>query len=250
MEKMIKRSSMFVAAAGIATLLSFIIMAAQSGGPLKPADHPNERGFNSAIIWFELLDSRDELFLVLGDPGSDIGRELRQRLDTANRYDFAFMVCYSCFYASLFVLLFALLRDVRMRIDRIVLIAGLSLSLFMLVGDFNENLRLLELSGFGDLTEVREGAITMLRVWTRVKWFSIFIAGLLLAWQYFRYFGARLAGVVFGLLFIIPSLAGSAAFFIPGRGYLLETGSNLLALAWISALGYGVAVYFKTRKES
>jgi len=50
MEKMIKRSSMFVAAAGIATLLSFIIMAAQSGGPLKPADHPNERGFNSASV--------------------------------------------------------------------------------------------------------------------------------------------------------------------------------------------------------
>jgi hypothetical protein len=245
----VKIASLLVTIAGIAVVVSFLVMGSRSGGPLRPADHPNERGFNSAMIWFELIDSPDELFRAIGDPGSETGIDIRRRLNAMNRVDFFFMTGYSLFYASLFFLLFVLLGEAGISTTRFFLLAGLGLSAAMLAGDINETTRLLELSGFTTLGEVREGAVTALRIWTRVKWFSIFIAGILLAWRYFRYFGAKLSGIIFGLLFLVPALGGFAGFFIPGAGYILEASSNLLGVAWAVALGHGAAVFIKSMRS-
>jgi hypothetical protein len=242
MNRQVKKASLFVTLAGLFVVISYLTMAAHTGGARKPADHPNTRGFNSAIIWFELLESPDELFLALGDPGTEQGKELRRAMDTLNHYDFFFMAGYSVFYASLALFLYVLLGERRGRLDRPILYAGIALACLMLVGDIFENMRLLELSACRNLGDVREGSIGMLMLWTRVKWFSIFISGLLLAPQYMRYFTVRIAGVVFTILFIVPSITGFAAFFMPGKGFLLEAGSSLLGVAWASALVHGIVV--------
>jgi hypothetical protein len=246
----VKKSSLFVSLAGLFVIISFLTMSIQTGGSRKPAEHPNTRGFNSAIIWFELLESRDELFRALGDPGTDQGRELRAAMNTLNRYDFFFMVCYSLFYASLSVFLYMLLSGRRGRLDRLLLFAGLALSLSMLAGDFCENLRLLELSACNNPGEIGQGSIGMLMLWTRVKWFSIFISGLLLASHYIRYFNARVTGVIFAILFVVPSIAGISAFFIPGKGFLLEAATSLLGVAWFAALAHGIIVTAKRSRAA
>ncbi|MBN1531346.1 MAG: hypothetical protein JXA20_01660 [Spirochaetes bacterium] len=242
MHTQIKKASLFVTVAGLLVIISFLTMTTQTGGARKPAVHPNVRGFNSAIIWFELLESPDELFLALGDPGTEQGRALRLTMDTLNHYDFFFLACYSVFYASLSLFLYTLLSERRGRLDRPLLYAGIALAVLMLIGDCCENLRLLELSAYTNSGEVSEGSIGMLMLWTRIKWFSIFIASLLLATQYTRYFTVRIAGVLFAILFIVPSISGFAAFFIPGKGFLLETASSLLGVAWASALVHGIVV--------
>jgi hypothetical protein len=240
----IKRVSLFVVAAGLFTFIVFGIMTSQYSGNSKPAVYPNERGFKTAIIWFELLDTPEELFLVLGEPGTQIGKRLRTTLDKINKYDFVFMVGYSLFYASLFLFTFVLLRDRKWRYNKNILYMGLMLSTVMLLGDMLENVKLLELSAYQTGAEVNQSSITMLRIFTRIKWFSIFIAGILLSFQYYRYFTARIAKVVCSILFLLPSITGFITFVMPNKGFFLEAGSNLLGITWIAALVHAAVKLF------
>ncbi len=246
----IGKSSFLVCLAGFFVILSAATMLIRTGGTRKPAVHPNQRGFNTAILWFELLESPDEVFMVLGDPSTPQGMELRSAMDALNKYDFLFMASYSALYAALFLFLNTLLGGTKGPLDRAILISGVVLSVLMLTGDLFENLRLLELTRYAGIGEVPQISMLMLAIWTRVKWFSIFIASILLAAQYLRYFSAGISGVTMAMLFVAPSVAGFTAILFPGIGFLLEAGSNVLGAGWIAAIIHAFAVFLKRKGSS
>ncbi len=244
----IRRASILVVVIGLYTFIALGVMMTQTPVKSKPATYPNERGFKNAIYWFELVDSPEELFLVLGDPATEIGKQLRAGMDKLNRYDFGYMAGYAPFYASLFLFILVILGDRNGKYGKIVLYTGLALSAAMLVGDVCENVVLFKLSAYQNIAEVNRSTVTMLQIFTRIKWFAILIAGILLAFRYLRYFFSRIAGAVYAILFLVPSIMGFWAFASPSKGNLLETGSVFIGLAQIAAFGHAVAKLFRRVK--
>jgi len=235
---------------GILTFGSLALMTVQAGGNPKPATHPNFRGFHTAIVWFEVLESPRELFMVLGSPEKEQGVELRKIMNTMNRYDFLFMVCYNLFFATLFFLLFHVRGEKHATIEKVLLYFGIAVSLCILLGDILENTRLLELTGYKTEADIKLDSLHLLQTYTRIKWFGIFAASLLLAVQYPRSFGMGFIGCAFFLVFIASSIAGALSFMIPGSGFLLEFSANILGLGWLMAIVHGFVLYRSGRALS
>lgn len=246
MSDAVKKTSFLVLLAGILTLLSVILMTVMAGDNPPPHTMPNEWGFRKAILWFELARSPDEIFAVLGDPATEDGKNLRIVMDTMNRYDYGFMVCYSLFNATLFIFAGVLNRWRSRRVfgSSILINAGLILSLAMLLGDALENVQLLKLTGFMTVKEIPDALIGSLQIWTRVKWFSIFLSCLLLGLSYSSYFG-RSAGFLLAVCYTTAAISGFFSITLPWARSLAEIASNVLAIAWLISLLHASWVFFK-----
>ncbi len=167
-------------------------------------------------------------------PDQQPGIERRRILDAQNKLDLLLLVGYSTFNAALFLLL-RRLNGPGMRWGGAVLALGLVLAFLMGVGDLVENIQLFKLTGYAAASDVPDGVITLLKVSTRVKWGAIFVAALLLAWNYLVYFGRR-PGVLLCLLYLataVPGLIG--IFYFPAR-FIVGPAINPLVLAWLGSL--------------
>ncbi|MBN1653088.1 MAG: hypothetical protein JXA30_04860 [Deltaproteobacteria bacterium] len=222
-------------------LLVFIII--KSGGVVRPAEYPNEQGFRQAIFFFELAADGSELLSALGDPATETGKAIRSAMDTTNKVDFFFMTCYSLFFAVLFVFLLSLNRSMSQGLARAFLIAGIVLSAFMLVSDILETRVLLALSAHpnpGDMGQNLMG----LHLWTRLKFVSINIACIFLAFLYLRYFGRRVWGFVFAGIYGIAAIIGIISTIVFGLRFIVEFSANLGGLGWLCSAIHAGIVYF------
>lgn len=246
-----KRAALLTLFAGMLTVISFGIMSLQSGGTLRPAAYPNPHGFTSAIIWFELADSADEIFANLGPADSDIGKDLRIRMNRLHKYDFIFMVCYTSLFASIFYYLYRAMRSTGAArvIDPVILFSMLVCAVAMLLGDALENKQLLALTGYSVVESVPDTIISSLKEWTTLKWGMIFFSCAVASIQYARYFTWRLPGIFFILLYALTSLIGFSALILNGYRHWIEYTNSMLAIAWMFSLGHAGVLYFSRKRK-
>lgn len=239
----VKRTALIALLAGVCTFISLGAIIVSSGGVVAPATFPNEPGFKQAVFWFELASSGEEIAAALGDPATNTGRRIRAAMDATHRVDFVFMVCYSAFTASLFLLLFCLgARDGR-GMPRVLLWTGLALCAAALIGDIFETLKLLEFSAHPAPAQIGDG-ILPLQVWTRLKSGALSAAGVILFLYYGRYFRWRTAGLVIPLLFALSAVAGFVAISVHSLRFLVEYAGSLGMFAWLSCLVHAGIVFF------
>ncbi len=242
----VKNASGFAVACGLFTFVFYAIMVIRAGDNPKPATYPNAHGFETAIAWFELAATPEEVFQILGNPETDGGRKIRETMDTTNRWDFPFIIGYSAFNASLFFLLRAgnNARSRRIFKSRGVAWIGIVLGALMIVGDYVENFQLLTLTGLPNVDSVASSTMVLLNIFTRIKWASIFFAGLLLGWGYSSYFG-RSWGLGLSFLFTMTAFLGVFSISVPGGRHWLEPAALLIGAAWAISLVHAVVVWRK-----
>lgn len=239
-----RAAALAVVVAGVATLLSVVLMRTQSGPELPPYMRTNPEGFKSAMLWFELAGSREEVFQVLGPVNSPEGSALRRQLDTANYYDFAFMTCYSLYNAAL-IFFVTHLNVYRLRYLlqlKVFFILGLILSAAMLIGDIIENLQLLDMTKATVPDAISLSTLTTLQYWTRIKWGAIFIVALMLCAGYASYF-RRIPTLFVPAVYAVAGISGLVAISLPNARPLLEiVGAPAIAVAWTASLAHAAVV--------
>lgn len=240
----ISRAAKYVIAAGALTLISVILMTAYAGGNPPPATHPNDAGFQSAMIWLELIDTPAEAELVLGDAASEAGQALRGMLDRANQVDFSFMIGYSLFNAAAICFVYALnrRRDESRAADSAsffsssgFLYVGLLMGVLMLVFDAIETQQLFRVTGAADPAAL--DGVGLLYVATRIKWAALFINCLLLGGGFAAFFRKHPA-VLIGVVYILGGSLGLPGLLASDLRVMVEWGTNGMAIGWIATLVY------------
>lgn len=229
---------------GVATLASLGLMHVKSGPAIPPHTLPNDAGIKSSMLWLELAVDRNEVFANLGPSNSDEGIARRRQLDTANYYDFGFMVCYSLFNASLiyFVTHLNLYRFRKLLRLRVFLGLGLILAGAMLLGDIVENLQLLRLTKAHTHEGILTSTMESLMYWTRVKWGAIFIMALMLCAGYTAYF-RRVQTLLLSAVYAVAGVSGLVAIsWIEARPLLESISVPAITLAWLFSLLHGAVV--------
>ena len=215
-----RRACMIIRVAGTAALLltvAFLVIL-----PAKPV-HENIAGFTNPMLSFELASQPEHVFGVLGRP-NDPGRDdAVRRIDLGNYIDFLFMIAYPTLFAGIALLLESH-GSIRRRTRRTVV----ALAVVMAVGDALENSQLLVLSGATDPATMVP-YLARLQVFTRIKWYAIFIACALLAagaWREREWWR-----------WSAPFFAGAAVCGALSLRYLaaIETGMYVLTVGWIMA---------------
>ena len=227
-----------VIVSGGATIVSVLLMRTMSGGNVQPFTMPNEAGFKSAMLWLELASTPEEVFQILGPPGSGKGRALRDNLNAANTYDYGFLVCYSLFNAFLIVFISHLntYRFTGLIKLKTFLILGLILSCAMCIGDVVENLAIADLTQAPVVEDVNEHALQLLMYWTRVKWGSISLVCLMCSVGYTAYF-RRIPPLLLPTGFAIAGISGLTAITLPDARFILDAITvPHLALVWSGAM--------------
>src|SRR5436309_9097647 len=167
-----RRACMIIRVAGTAALLltvAFLVIL-----PAKPV-HENIAGFTNPMLSFELASQPEHVFGVLGRPGDPGRDDAVRRIDLGNYIDFLFMIAYPTLFAGI-----ALLLESHGSITRTTRRTMVALAVVMAVGDALENSQLLVLSGATDPATMVP-YLARLQVFTRIKWYAIFIACALLA---------------------------------------------------------------------
>lgn len=237
-----RRAAAIAVIAGLLTFISLGTIMAVSGGIVKPATYPNEAGFTQAIFWFEMAESSEEVMAALGDPATETGQRIRDAMDATHRVDFFFMVCYSAFSASLFLLIYRLSAKGGTPLPRGIFPAGIIFCCAALMGDILETRKLLELSALTDPVAI-DTTIPSLVAWTRVKSGSLSAAGILLAFSYGRHFRFRFPGALIPLFFGAGAIIGGVAISFRGMRFLIEPAGTLGMVAWLMALVHAVIVW-------
>lgn len=246
----LKKYSLLVLLAGFAMIATFILLAVESGGGVvHPLEYPNQPGFSQAIIWFELLQSPEEVKQVIGEPSTDEGIRLRHVMDTINKYDFLYMVCYPLLFAALVVFVHALLvnKGYQMSHGRTLVFIGLFLSAVMFVGDVLENIQLLKISAYSNLSDIKPNLLTTLQIATRIKSVPIFLVSLLLAYFYILYFGLSFS-VILPIVYCSSAILGLIGISFGSARFLVETSYSLLALVWFLSIIHGGVWYLRSKK--
>jgi len=215
-----RRACTVIRVAGTAALVltvAFLVIL-----PTKPV-HENIAGFNNPLLSFELASRPEHVFGVLGRPG-DPGREdAVRRTDLGNRIDFLFMIAYPTLFAGI-----ALLLESHGSITRTTRQAMVALAVVMALADALENRQLLFLSGATDPAAMQPW-LRRLQVFTRIKWYAIFLAAAVLAagiWREREWW--RWSAPFFAL----AALCGALSFvYLPA----IEIGMYVLTIGWIMA---------------
>ena len=181
----------------------------------------NPDGFTSPVVAFELAATPDDVAGILGEPGTDARAAAAARMDRGNRIDFAFMVTYAAFHAGI-----ALLLAAHGLVRGPVLGALLVLAALMAPFDALENRELLFLSSAAP-SPAMTASLARLRLFTLLKWFSIFIFAALAAPYVWR---ARDWWRWAAPLFALAAILGFTWVVYP---VALEYGGYVVALAWL-----------------
>ncbi len=242
-----KRYALFVLIAGIATFASLILMVAMSGGEVaKPAEYPNREGFTQAIFWLEMVRSPEEVRSVLGEPGTETGTRLRRAMDATNRFDYIFLVCYPLLIIALLLFISRRLADTGRRLPRgrLVVTAGICLCVAVMLADAYENIQLLTLTAYTDLSKIDPAVITRLMIATRVKSGAVSAAGLVLMFLYSIYFN-RSWGMFITLIYGISVALGIIALTVSNQRALIETAALLGMTGWLVSAAHAGYWYIK-----
>ena len=215
-----RRACMIIRVAGTAALLltvAFLVIL-----PAKPV-HENIAGFTNPMLSFELASQPEHVFGVLGRPGDPGRDDAVRRIDLGNYIDFLFMIAYPTLFAGI-----ALLLESHGSITRTARRTMVVLAVVMAFGDALENSQLLVLSGATDPAAMLP-YLARLQVFTRIKWYAIFIACALLAagaWREREWWR-----------WSAPFFAGAAVCGALSLRYLaaIETGMYVLTVGWIMA---------------
>jgi len=242
----VKQAAFMAIITGLLTFILLGVMIVRSGSIVPPATFPNEPGFKQAIFWFEMAGSGDEIASVLGDPATDTGRRIRAAMDATHHIDFYFMVCYTTFTASLFLMLFCLTGTGGM--PRAVLGIGFALCCVVLIGDIFETRKLLEFSSLPDPRTIGDDILS-LQIWTRVKSGGLSAAGIILALYYSRYFQWRRIGMIIPVLFAVSSVLAFVAISTNSLRYLIEYAGSAGMVGWLAALIHAGFIFFAQRGE-
>lgn len=246
--KDVRRLAAFlVVLTGCATLASVVLMRLAAGPEVPPHAYPNAAGFKSTMLWFELADSVNEVFDILGPADSELGQARRRQLDTTNRFDFGFMVCYSLYNAALiyFVTHLNIYRFTGLLRLRVFLVLGVLLSIAMLVGDVIENQQLLMMTRLESSDEISQYVVNQLQYWTRVKWGAIFTVCLMLSAGYTAYF-RRITTLLLPAIYAVAGVTGFVSITVPEARFVLErAASPAIALAWTISLMHGAIVLLR-----
>ena len=203
--------------AGTAILVLDALMVAVFPARAVRANVP---GFVNPVIGFELASSPAHVFGILGEPDAPERAQTVRDMDRGNRIDFLFMASYAALYAGI-----ALLLDARGRTPKAIVTLVLGLAALMWMGDALENRELLYLSGTVDPLAMT-ASLGRLRVFTTLKWHSIFGASAIAAvfvwrepgwWRWSAPFFAGAAIIGFGSLLYLPAI---------------EWGAVIVAVAW------------------
>ena len=208
----------------IAATATFVLaMVLLTVMPARPVT-ANVPGFGSPVLGFELASTPAHVFGILGAPGAPERAEMVRRMDLGNEIDFAFMMAYPALYVGITLLLMA-----HGRVRGPVAIVMLVLPVLMWLGDTLENRQLLVLSSTVD-PNAMPGPLATLGMWTRVKWYAIFVESALAAAFVWRETGWwRWSAVPFA----IGALVGLASVaYLPA----IEVGVNILGVAWAMTL--------------
>lgn len=236
--------AVLVLAAGIATLLTAVLLIVLAGNPAPLNDgrygengQPVAAPFTSAILWLELAQSKAEVFQNLGHPGEAAGQELRARLDRMNLADYLFMLVYSAFNAALFLLVNSFNREGGRAFfgAPVYFNIGLALAAAMLLADAFENVPLLRFTEYAEPAAIPDGDMLWLMLATNAKWGALYLACVLLGMGYASYYGLRPA-VLLGLLYSVAGVLGLMSLAVPAARPLLEPATNLMSLGWLISL--------------
>lgn len=246
-----RRAAEAVIALALATLtIAIVLMIA--GSSRKPAcvtvsaECPSASpGFQQALLWFELMRSRDEVQPILGDPATAAGQDLRAAMNRVNYIDYVFMIAYPALNLALLVYVGFLCKEAGFRRfgPRLFAALGGALALSMFIGDALENLALLRIAAAPVIADIPERVIRSLQLWTDVKWTALFIACFLLGAGYLAS-GLKGARYLLAACALIPFSAGALGLMglhftvLPDRDYrfLVEHAAAVMALAWIVGL--------------
>jgi len=212
----------------------------------------NPLGFKKRIIWLELVDSVDEVFNILENPGTKEGIEIRRLINRANFLDNIFIFIYSAFNASLFYFTYILTDS----IFRPFLISGIVLSIVMLVTDYLENDQIYKLTEVESPDKLNKCGVLCIQIWARLKWGAIAISSLVLSIFYFDYFISQfkvtweLIWFLLPILFLTTGVSMFLAISISSLRNQAEKAMNLglvpaWLLSWIYAIYLLVNRYFE-----
>lgn len=224
---------------GIASFGLLGLLISFGGAEFRPATFPNEPGFQSAMIWFELAASKQEIFQILGDPDDQTGIHIRKVMDKMNIYDYVYMVSYSLLCVFISALVFYLNQNKQdfANAKTFIFHFCVFVSILMFAGDAMENAQLLKLTKYSRVADIDNAVITALNIWTRVKWGSIFIFAAGMVYQYFLYFkGKKIPQALFVIAYGSSAVLGIISLSIPSARYLVEPASYCIALSWLVSI--------------
>lgn len=242
----VRSTAFLVLLSGLALLLTYFALLIGAGGNPKPFTYPNEKGFTSAIVWFEFARTPEEVFQVLGEFESDQGKEIRSVMNRMNKWDFPFMTSYSLYHACAFLFTFALARAGGRKFFNTsrYLYLGFLLSFIMLVGDIVETVQLLRLTEFPNEQSIPQFSLDLLFYFSRAKWVALGLASVLFGVNLAGHFGKRLA-------LILPIVLTSGGIMILMGVFVFEALAELavpfMALGWIGLLVYSY-IYIRPKK--
>jgi hypothetical protein len=229
---------------GVLTFAAFGLMTWRCK-QVKPYEKADVAGFTRAMVWFELVASPNEVFEVLGPASLPEGKDIRRELDKTNRYDFFFLSCYSLYNACLVWLVSRLntYRFNKLLKIRAFFYLGVALAVGMFVGDLIENLRLLELTTFTDVSKVSTLTLESLQYWTRVKWGAIAAVSLMLSAAYAAYF-RRIPPLLLSVAYATAGISCFIGISLLDARWLVESVTTpSLTVAWIISLLHAVSVW-------
>ena len=191
--------------------------------PTKAPSMPD--GFNTPIIAFEFLRTKEEVYGLFGPMNSEIQKKLVASMDLGNRLDFIYMLLYSTF---LFLFSFKCTEETGNKL----FYSGMAISVIVLFGDFMENIQLLGITS-KLATANFETELFYLNIYTWIKWLGIALVFLIL----FIYFiKGNIFSKIIGIFGIISFLLGVSAFL--KRGALNELLSISVALMFVLMIIY------------
>lgn len=237
----LRRACLLVVLSFMIMMASAILMMVMGGGSHQPYTFPNENGFTDAIVWFELAESPQEIFLILGPADIEAGQTLRKNLDQINYFDYGFMACYSLYHLPVFMLLILLNRGAGRNIfgSNLYFYIGLFMIAAMWMGDAIENYYLLQLTNYTSANDIPVGDILRLQIWTRVKWVALFGAMLHIGISYASYLGLNWRSLL-AVLYTTGAVLGLISLASSQTRFLLELAGALLFLGWIVVFGHAI----------
>jgi hypothetical protein len=215
-----RRAVTIIRIAGAVVLALMIVFLAIL--PSRPV-HENLPGVQNPLLGFELASRPEHVFGILGRPGEAARADAVRRTDLGNRIDFLFMIAYPLLFVGIGLLLRA-----HGSLSRGAQQALVALAVLMWLGDLLENRELLFLSGTGDPAAMAP-SLARLQVFTRVKWYAIFVAAALLAVGAWRERGWWRWSAPF---YALAALCGAVSLaYLPA----IESGMLALSVGWIIA---------------
>lgn len=203
---------------GSAVLVLFLASAAVA--PRAPV-RQNTPGFHDPVIGFQLASRPEDVFGILGRPGSAERGMVAVRMRLLTWIDFLFLLAYPWIYVGI-----ALLLAVHGHASRGIVAVLIALAAAMAVADALENRELLRLIREVDVARMTP-VLARLRVFTLVKWYALYAASGLVAVQVLRETGWwRWSGVFFGLAAV---LGLAAVVHLPA----IEWSVVPLGIAWL-----------------